>query len=806
MSYVDALIPADSQPTDLIERLRKLGVRDASRRVNLGPLDEATLNLARRVLMQEHRNLVLDLPRGRNDFGVTLGIYLQLLRLGAHLAGRYGDEGFDGSVFIVGLNVNVTERLRRIKVGVHSLSEALKSQRVRSDGSVVSLQGTISPSAAWSDGLLHLNTSLGWPILKRVAPGIVIIDRTSFRNVETLERALDWAHQHNARRVVVLNTLGDPLVASASGPGWLRWAWTPGLRCDLVREVGGADVCSLLSTNPLVHTPPRRIGVALYQTPLLTRLRRRSLGSVSAARRVQQPMPRSVEDAVKLLNVLNGLWGQVATANVWAAAEARGASVASLQRSLQSAHGADLTGRWGPYRDTEWPDLRRNVLQLSNLLTERNPRLDMLVSLIDWADKSRSGARLVVRTQSRAGAGALTQDLGALGDRFARLLGDGDEGTSRLVVLPYSACVPWADGPSVEFHLGVPPPWRRSALLSGEASEHIIALDEDELPWLETVVKAVDDELQASVAASAEALNLGATPHTHLATPQRVFGPVAVDDRGVVEPGEDVVATPALDLSKLFASFAKALTQVEEVGDDVDRDARVEGGGRPTLATLLVLEPGGGSYWLPVDGRAEVLIGTKYTTVATSDVKPGMILVIARGDTREDLWERLLRATHAEADVMAVSMLLKRFRSAMLDLYDREGSWDSVGCRLNHSGSTCRSWATGDVIAPDDVNDIRRVGWESHNVGLTQDRTWERIGAIAQQLRSVHRELGRLLSHAIAEAAAGRNGPNLQRLSDICGGIDPSEILEEFELRTVRSVGVTERVPAGQLRRLSESA
>jgi hypothetical protein len=118
------------------------------------------------------------------------------------------------------------------------------------------------------------------------------------------------------------------------------------------------------------------------------------------------------------------------------------------------------------------------------------------------------------------------------------------------------------------------------------------------------------------------------------------------------------------------------------------------------------------------------------------------------------------------------------------------------------TGKTCRNWATGAVIAPDDIMDIRRVAWLTDDSSLILNRTWERLGAVAQELRRLHRGLGRILSGAIGEVAAGRTGDNTRQLSDLCGGIDPTEILEEFEVRRIRSIGPTAVVPSGQLRRI----
>jgi len=59
-----------------------------------------------------------------------------------------------------------------------------------------------------------------------------------------------------------------------------------------------------------------------------------------------------------------------------------------------------------------------------------------------------------------------------------------------------------------------------------------------------------------------------------------------------------------------------------------------------------------------------------------------------------------------------------------------------------------------------------------------------------------------ILRDRLAEAASGQPGANLRRLSQLCGGIDTAEILEEFEVRRIRSVGPATSVPSSQLGQL----
>lgn len=560
--------------------------------------------------------------------------------------------------------------------------------------------------------------------------------------------------------------------------------------------------------NPLLAVAPRRVGAALYAAPALSRLRRTCFAGIVAARRINQPFPKPVVDAVQLVNLLGGLWGCVSTANVWAVADPRGVSVATLSRSIHDTHGDDLRGPWVAFRATHWPDLRHHALQLAALLVEYNPRLDVLTALLDWAAAARPDARVVVRTHTRSAAGALLQDLTELHPKVVDAVGDADPATARLTVLPYSDRLPWATGPVLELHLGVPAPWRRSALLSAEASEHVVVVDVDEQQWLRTVVARMNDEWTTALTVSAETIALAVPPAPHVAAVRTVFGPLRIDIRGAASSTPDVAPMPTLDLARLFAAFSSAVTQVDRGEEDGERDAGTPAGGRPTLARPITFEPGDTVYWLPSDGRVEVLAGTKYSAMPVASLTPGLALLIPRGETRDELYARLLEAAHRDTDVMAVSMLLHRFRVAMYELHDRCGSWEDVARMLRHSGSrvqtgsACRLWATGDVIAPDDVADIRRVARLIYGDSLTADRTWERIGVIADGLRQLHRELGRLLSAAIAEAAYGQPGANLGRLSALLGGIDAAEILEEFEMRRIRSVGPPTSVPAGHLRRL----
>lgn len=806
MVYLDDLVPAVPDSSDLLERLRlrRRRLTDYARIVDLGPLDEATLNLVRRVLTTTTNDLSLELPRGRHDTAVLIGVYVQLMRLGARIRLEPGPEAFEGPVIVVGRNTNMTDRLRRIKIGEENLSAALQVQRVRANGTVIDLPGLVTLAKAWKDGLFYLNTSLGWPSLGRIQPGAVIIDRTSFSNPEALDRALAWSQAHAARRVIVVNDLGDPRLNDLDTQRWIRWCWTPGLRRDILRELGSRPACGPLSTNSLLASPPRRIGVAEYQAPEMTRLRRACLRGIASARRTSQPFPKIVADTIQLVNTLNGLWGSTKAANEHSVHHVRGVSTAALCRTIQERGDDELRGPWSAFRDTDWPDLRRDALALASLLDEFNPRFEMLCELLNWARANRPRSRIVIRTHSRYAASALLAELSDarpdLDDQFS----DGDPATALIAVVPYSHRFPWAAGPAIQLHPGVPAPWLRSALVSGETNENVVVADADDKRWLDTMIGLLNHEWTSTLDSAAGQLDLGQLPASHLRPAQTVFGPVQVDSRGE-EDGQSGSVTASIDISDLFTAYSAALGGIES---DDDPGYRTQASGHPVAARPVTLEPGDSRYWLPPSASVETLVGAHYSSVQVSALTAGMSLLIPRGEARDELYERLLQAAHRDADVLAVTILLRRFRAAVWTLYSQCGTWNDVARSLRQRGSsvqagqTCQNWATGAVIAPDDVMDIRRVAWLTDDSGLILNRTWERLGAVAQELRRLHRELGRILSGAIGEVASGCAGDKTRQLSGLCGGIDPTEILEEFEVHRIRFIGATALVPSGQLRRI----
>lgn len=814
VTYLDHLVPPAAAPEDLFERLRALRLSDQGRTVQLGPLDQATLTLVRTALAQGVHNLYLSLPRGRHDMALLVGLYLQLTRLGAdiHRAGDCPVPG--GPLAVVGSRLNVTARLAQIAIGRQNLSGALRTHRIRGDGRVTDLRGRITDAIQWPQGLFYLNTALGLPRLG-VRLGTVVVDRTSMGSHEVWERALSWADDHGAARVIAVAELGSK-PDTEPGRHWDQWAWSPTLRDDVRYCLGRRPAAGPLTSNALLASRTQTVpGAAVYRAPRLASLRTAAMVGVIEARRVRAPgpWPQPVADAVRLLNLLLRSWGPVGAQDVWQVRMGRGRSASSLARRVDSDRLGRTDKAWALFEETHWPRLRATVLELYGLLLEDNPRLDMLLGLLAWADTARPGIPVTVRAASRAAATAVAECLqNAYGTgRGAPLTDVADDKDLGLRVLPYSERLPWTADARIEFHLGVPAGHRAGALLSAEATEHIVAVEQGEYSWLERSSQQVLLAYQDATAATATRLGIGTFPHMTAIPPPVHYGPVdlagpAAESAFRHGEQESMGQMPSrlVDASVLFADFDDAVAAASRAKRTVCDRSRTLFDQRPSVtvpAVEVVTEPEGAVLWLRADVRVDILVGSRYATVEPVSLSPGALLLLPRGDARARLFDRLSRVVHDGAVVTAMDTLLGFFRESVRSLHQRFGTWPDVlealqrlGCAVS-SWQTVSKWADGSVIAPDDTQDIHRVALLARDTRLTSGRAWQRLGRIAAELRALHRGLGLTAAAAVAEAGRGEEGPALRRLRELCSGVEVSEIIEEFDLVTVRRAGAPHRVP-----------
>ena len=149
----------------------------------------------------------------------------------------------------------------------------------------------------------------------------------------------------------------------------------------------------------------------------------------------------------------------------------------------------DLRGPWSIFRDTVWPDLRRDTLALADLLDEFNPRFEVLCELLNWARDNRPGSRVIVRTQTRYAASALLGELSDTRSDLDRELGDGDPATALITVVPYSLPAPVGGHQASSCTPRCPRRGCAAHSCPAKSNEHIVAADADEKHWLNTLIE-----------------------------------------------------------------------------------------------------------------------------------------------------------------------------------------------------------------------------------------------------------------------------------------------------------------------------
>ncbi|MFF3826219.1 hypothetical protein ACFYXN_20480 [Streptomyces griseus] len=757
--------------------------------------------------------MYLSLPRGRHDLAVLIGIYLQLIRRGAELTGGSPCAVPVGPVVVVGLRTNVTVRLAQLAIGQENLSRALRMQRIRGDGRVVDLQGKITRAVDSPSGLFYLNTALGRPPLG-TSVGTVVIDRTSMANDHSWERALAWASEHDAARVVAVADLGTQPGGSRA---WTQWPWSPVLRADVRHTLGHRPAYGPLTSNALLaRRPAAAPGVAVYRHKQLAELLRKVVAGVVAARsvRASESWPQPVADAVCLFNLLWCSWGSIGKQDTWQVLMGRGSGARALARSVSRGTLEGQGGAWGLFRETQWPDLRRGVLNLYELLYDDNPRWDLLLALIDWARASRTGAPILVRTRSRSAAAAVAEALADTlgGDADSLLLtpqpgAAAGSGAGALHVMPYAERLAWDASPRLELHLGAPSPLRTGVLFSGAADEHVAVVEQSEYTWLQRSTDRALSSWHEQIRQTSAALKLGEVPEPMTLSLPVAYGPVDLSRPfPVTEDPPQHDSRLALDLSALFEDY-DAPAQATGNPDAPGRSATTAADDLVPVTAVLT-EPEGAVLWLRSDEPVDVLVGQRYAKIPVASLTPGSRLLHARGDGQSRLHDRLVMVMHDSAEVTAMDTMIGFFRQAITAVYEQRGSWPDVLAALKNLGSEVSSWqavskwADGSVIAPEDPKDIHRVALLARDTRLTAGGTWQRLARMAEELRRLHRALGHTAAAAMTEAAGGTEGPALRQLKTLCSGIDVSEILEEFDLVVVRRIGGQKGMSAAALGRV----
>lgn len=781
--WLDGLLPPDLPPE--IDRLLNLSFRDGGDTFRLGAADQLIAALIRAVFQSRAtgRHLIIGLPRGANDLAILTGFLGQLLRIQVwqESAGA-GALAFGGPVVVIARDTAVQQRLSLVKLrGMtfrSGMAGAVSACRVRADGRIVEPDGTPIRYSSGSRRLLYLNSRVGWPQMD-VWDGFGVIDRATLRDPKSYRLALEWTRSRCARTITIAE-LDDPetqMLCREAGLEPFLFPMTPAVLADLQYVIGSAPGTSKLTANPLLTWAP-----SIHLHPVsnigdLERLLRTGFSALSAARETSHDAkyPLGVRVAARLLATIQSCvvdldaYGREASGDP----RVRFGSPRSMRLALERSSGA-FYGPWEAFGATDWMALRNAALRAYDECVTRNPKQEALVDALDLLRRRSPAARLLIRVPNRAAARVLTNELSDQG------LLDG-----RTQVAAWSARRPWlAD--DMEIWCGVPPGHHRTMLFSAEATHGEVLSYRGEAIAFLGAVKGAARRIGETISAAAEWFRIEPPPADVISVAPL---PATTDD-----PGEAAPLSFDVDFDRVIAAASEVLADIGETDESSQAQLSDE------TEELMPVGIGDGLvWWLASDDAVGTLVNDHYRHRLVSDLEVGDLVVVPRGEGREELFTRLVEAVHRFADVTDLDRMLARFRKACADVYVQSGqNWAEANRSLKMAGagatSQIRQWASGETIAPQDGGDVRIVARLAHDREL--EERWKSVEAVARELRGLHIKLGRVVSGALREALDGE-GPFLEKVRSMLDS-EGLEILDEFAVHEVASIGEPRQVAASQ--------
>jgi hypothetical protein len=777
---------------DPLEELAHTKFIDDGADVPVTPADQLLMSFARRMRSERRWGVVL-LPRCRNRVALLLAITSHLLRAGSQLTSS-------GPVVFVGMDVDVGEQLRRLKVDRRrrmGLADGnpLSLHRLRHAGDLAPVIGSEVRPADRS--LVYLNLRVGQPELVS-SPPLVIIDATSAESPRSRSKAFEWARARQVAGVVVVGDIGDGSLRdqiSASNPGSgsdgpscgdepLELHLTDAVAGDLIATLGRAKPSSsALSTASMMSAA--RTDVTVHPAGDVELNDAIASAFRDLAVRPAGPIPGELDTTLSLLRNGLRLAARVPEYKTACVDNPRPGELPVprlLDREIR-----DLGGRWGSWQTARLGGLRQAVRTVWRCLEEANPKLLALWQVLDALAREGGDGVIAIRCHSRAAAAATLVSLSS-GERTERQMSLWDQLRDRVRICRMKDR--FAAGElQAQVLTAPPPPWLFSLLTGIEADKTIVIGYEAELRalarggrrWAEDTGRANDRTARALCAETPEA-------------------PVSsVPDLGSAV-GSDASAfeLPELSLAQVLDAAATALEE--------DRSPHV-----PSHSTLLPGESGrrcapvrlddGRTWWCPDEEGAPplVVIGIdgKPTNTPLRELQAGDHILVPAGEGAESIHARLLAATRTNADVQALDLILKQFRVAAKAVLDRAATNEEAYDVLEQAGATAprqlAAWASGKTIAPRDPGDVeavfRAAGRACPDLGL--------IYSVADALRSLSRSLGGF----IAAAAGGRTAEAVEHLRDLVGPA-AEELLDEFVVVVVTDVGAGRSVPSSLAGRL----
>lgn len=196
-------------------------------------------------------------------------------------------------------------------------------------------------------------------------------------------------------------------------------------------------------------------------------------------------------------------------------------------------------------------------------------------------------------------------------------------------------------------------------------------------------------------------------------------------------------------------------------------------------------------------------------------VQPGDRVVLIYGERRQSLYDLFVSRIHNHPKYALHVALVKRWQADVAHAFTgfaegRSNPFDELLYAIQALGSniqsvqTIRSWRRGDVLCPEDPEDLRRVGQVLQSAFIVTH--YRRISEAAKRLRTRHRTLARWLNSWIVSQIGNAEYPNQDAVIDEELGITFEDFRDSFLLlRVIEKKELQEPILLSRLGRLERN-
>jgi hypothetical protein len=181
-------------------------------------------------------------------------------------------------------------------------------------------------------------------------------------------------------------------------------------------------------------------------------------------------------------------------------------------------------------------------------------------------------------------------------------------------------------------------------------------------------------------------------------------------------------------------------------------------------------------------------------------ISPGDELVLLDGETRKDLLAKVLEIAEDVPELAVPAAWVDYWRDALRRAHAAFGTYERLHADLEANGcvrqaQTVRLWVIGQIIGPEDPEDVRRLGQCLEDAALIAN--YQAIADAMKGLRRAHvrlgQRLGALARHVGPHSAAGLIDDD--EIIDARSGLTASDFRDSVEILEVESVHPVGRVP-----------